>query len=104
MRLADEIGGLSIKTDVTDRADAVAAVERTARQLGRLDIVIHNAGVMLLGPIVDAPIQEWDRMVAVNLRGLLHIARSASTPAGRRRARATPRRRSRERQLRRGSP
>ena len=56
---------------------AVAAVERTARDLGRLDIVINNAGVMLLGPIVDAPVEEWDRMVALNLQGLLYVAHAA---------------------------
>jgi NADP-dependent 3-hydroxy acid dehydrogenase YdfG len=75
--LAAEIGGLSIEADVTDRDQAVAAVERTARELGRLDIVINNAGVMLLGPIVDAPVEEWDRMVALNLQGLLYVAHAA---------------------------
>ncbi len=75
--LAAEIGGLAIETDVTDRDQAVAAVERTAGEFGRLDIVINNAGVMLLGPIVDAPVQEWDRMVALNLQGLLYVAHAA---------------------------
>jgi NADP-dependent 3-hydroxy acid dehydrogenase YdfG len=75
--LAAQIGGLPIEADVTDREQAIAAVERTAQELGRLDIVINNAGVMLLGPIVDAPVQEWDRMVALNLQGLLYVAHAA---------------------------
>src|ERR1700704_6155996 len=75
--LTTEIGGLAIETDVTDRDQAVAAVERTAQELGRLDIVINNAGVMLLGPIVDAPVEEWDRMIALNLQGLLYVAHAA---------------------------
>jgi NADP-dependent 3-hydroxy acid dehydrogenase YdfG len=75
--LAAEIGGLPIEADVTDREQAVAAVEHTAQKLGRLDIVINNAGVMLLGPIVDAPVEEWDRMVALNLQGLLYVAHAA---------------------------
>jgi NADP-dependent 3-hydroxy acid dehydrogenase YdfG len=75
--LAAQIGGLPIEADVTDREQATAAVERTAQELGRLDIVINNAGVMLLGPIVDAPVQEWDRMVALNLQGLLYVAHAA---------------------------
>jgi NADP-dependent 3-hydroxy acid dehydrogenase YdfG len=75
--LVAEIGGLAIEADVTDREQAVAAVERTASELGRLDVVINNAGVMLLGPIVDAPVEEWDRMVALNLQGLLYVAHAA---------------------------
>jgi NADP-dependent 3-hydroxy acid dehydrogenase YdfG len=75
--LAAEIGGLAIEADVTDREQAVGAVERAAQELGRLDIVINNAGVMLLGPIVDAPVEEWDRMVALNLQGLLYVAHAA---------------------------
>jgi len=68
---------LVIETDVTERAQAEAAVERTAAELGRLDILVNNAGVMLLGPAVGAPIEEWDRMVDLNLRGLLYTAHAA---------------------------
>jgi len=75
--LAGDIGGLAIEADVTDREQARSAVERTASELGRLDIVINNAGVMLLGPIVDAPVEEWDRMVALNVQGLLYVAHAA---------------------------
>jgi NADP-dependent 3-hydroxy acid dehydrogenase YdfG len=75
--LAEQIGGLAIEADIADREQAVAAVERTAQELGRLDIVINNAGVMLLGPIVDAPVEEWDRMVELNVQGLLSVAHAA---------------------------
>src|SRR6478735_9376799 len=75
--LAGEIGGLAIEADVTQREQAQAAVERTADELGRLDIVINNAGVMLLGQIVDAPVEEWDRMIDPNLKGLLYVAHAA---------------------------
>jgi len=75
--LQAQIAGLAIQADVTDRGQAVAAVERTAQELGRIDIVVNNAGVMLLGPIVDAPVEEWDRMVALNVQGLLYIAHAA---------------------------
>jgi NADP-dependent 3-hydroxy acid dehydrogenase YdfG len=75
--LAGEIGGLAIEADITDQRQAIAAVQRTADELGRLDTVINNAGVMLLGPIVDAPTEEWDRMIDLNLKGLMYVAHAA---------------------------
>src|SRR6201994_770149 len=78
-KLASEISSrtLVLETDVTNREQAFAAVERTAAELGRLDVGINNPGVMLLGPIVDAPVEEWERMVHLNLLGLLYTAHAA---------------------------
>jgi NADP-dependent 3-hydroxy acid dehydrogenase YdfG len=75
--LQRDIGGIVIEADVTDREQATGAVERAAHELGSLDVVVNNAGVMLLGPIVDAPVEEWDRMIALNLQGLLYVAHAA---------------------------
>jgi len=81
-KLASEIGGeghtaLAIESDITDPEQAAGAVERTVAELGRLDIVVNNAGVMLLGPLEDAPLEEWDRMIDLNLKGLIKTTHAA---------------------------
>jgi len=79
--LAERIGGtgraLVIEADITDPAQAEGAVATTVRELGRLDTLVNNAGVMLLGPIVGAPVEEWQRMVNLNLLGLLSCTHAA---------------------------
>jgi NADP-dependent 3-hydroxy acid dehydrogenase YdfG len=75
--LAAEIDALVIEADITDRDQAIAAVDRTVDELGT---VINNAGVMLLGDAESAPLEEWDRMVAINVLGLLYVAHAAIEP------------------------
>jgi NADP-dependent 3-hydroxy acid dehydrogenase YdfG len=67
----------AIAADVTDQAQAEQAVTRTVERFGRLDTLINNAGVMLLGPAVGAPLDEWQRMVDLNVMGLLYCAHAA---------------------------
>jgi NADP-dependent 3-hydroxy acid dehydrogenase YdfG len=66
-----------IPADLTDPAEAPRVIEDVVAKTGRIDILINNAGVMLLGPISGAPVQEWERMIDINLRGLLHCAHAA---------------------------
>lgn len=68
---------LALESDVTDERQATEAVERTVSDLDRLDILINNAGVMLLGPATGAPLSEWKRMVELNVLGLLYCAHAA---------------------------
>ena len=76
--IADAGGtALPIEVDVSEREQAEAAVAKTVAELGRLDVLVNNAGVMLLGPINEAPVEEWERMIEVNLLGLLYTSRAA---------------------------
>ena len=77
-RIAAEGGrAVAIETDVGDEASARAFVEGAAEQLGRLDVLVNNAGVMLLGPVEGADTEHWRRMVDVNCLGLLYCTHAA---------------------------
>ena len=78
--LAGEIGALVIEADLTDRAQATETVRRTVEELGRLDTVVNNAGVMLLGQAADQALDDWQRMVDINLNGVLYVAHAAIEP------------------------
>jgi clavulanate-9-aldehyde reductase len=80
--LAERIEGdggkaLALETDVADERQARAFVEQTKEKLGGLDVLVNNAGLMLLGPIAGADTEEWRRMVDVNLLGLLYCTHAA---------------------------
>ncbi|WP_213002419.1 SDR family oxidoreductase [Winogradskya consettensis] len=60
------------RLDVTDRADMARFVDTAVRTHGRIDVLINNAGVMPLSRLDALLVDEWDRMIDVNVRGLLH--------------------------------
>ena len=63
--------------DVTKRAEVEAFIHAAVEQFGRIDVVVNNAGVMATAPLGKALIDEWDRMIDVNLKGVLYAIASA---------------------------
>lgn len=77
-RIEDEGGrAAAITVDVADEGAARSFIEQTRDQLGGLHALINNAGVMLLGPVDGANLDEWRRMVDVNVLGLLYCTHAA---------------------------
>ncbi len=71
--LADELGNgsIAIEADVTDRDSIVAAAERVRQELGTADVLVNNAGVMLLGPFGSGQRADYRQMIEVNLLGAI---------------------------------
>jgi NADP-dependent 3-hydroxy acid dehydrogenase YdfG len=76
--LAAELGdhAVHVAVDVSDRDAIGAAADSIRRRLGRVDLVVANAGVMLPAPFEEADTTEWDRMLDTNVRGLLATGRA----------------------------
>jgi len=68
---------LAVTADITDRVQAEAAVQTVVDRFGRLDILINNAGLMLLAPVASADVADWERMIAINQNGLLYMTKAA---------------------------
>jgi clavulanate-9-aldehyde reducatase len=77
--LASELGdnAIAVDTDVADEDSCRALIERAKSELGRIDVLVNNAGVMLLGPVGGADTAEWRTMVEVNLLGLMYCTHAA---------------------------
>ena len=67
-------GGKAIgqAVDVTNREDLQAFADHALEKFGRIDVIVNNAGVMPLSPVAALKVDEWDRMIDVNIRGVLH--------------------------------
>lgn len=68
---------LAVHLDVTDCAQVEAFMQSAVNKFGSLDVLINNAGVMLLSMLDDAKFSEWDRMIDVNIKGVLYGIGSA---------------------------
>ena len=60
------------RLDVTDKTDVQAFAEDARQRWGRVDVIINNAGIMPLSPLASMKTEEWDRMVDINIKGVLH--------------------------------
>jgi NADP-dependent 3-hydroxy acid dehydrogenase YdfG len=81
-QLADDIAGLggrayAIEADITEPDQAVGAVREALDRLDRLDVLVNNAGIMHLGTALHTTLGEWDRMVDLNVKALLHVTHAA---------------------------
>jgi NADP-dependent 3-hydroxy acid dehydrogenase YdfG len=77
-RIEDEGGtAVALEVDVSDEAAARGFVEAAHERFGRLDTLVNNAGVMLLGPVEQADSEDWRTMVNVNLLGLMYCTHAA---------------------------
>lgn len=75
--------GFAVPADSADAAQLTAAVERTVRELGRLDILVNNGGVFVAGPPERTTLEDVDRVLAVNTRGAYVAAQAALRHIGR---------------------
>src|ERR1039457_919925 len=71
---------LSLPVDVSDSGQVNAGVQQTLEEFGRLDIVLANAGIVTVGPLVGVTDQSWDEMVATNLTGVFTTLRAVVPP------------------------
>jgi NADP-dependent 3-hydroxy acid dehydrogenase YdfG len=62
---------------VSSKEQVRGAIEHAVSELGRLDTLVNNAGMMLLGPVENAPLEEWEQMLQVNVAGLMYCTHAA---------------------------
>lgn len=69
---------LAVSTDVSETADVKRLFDRTHNELGRIDILVNNSGILRAASLLDTEPEEWDRVIATNLRGTFLCMRAAA--------------------------
>ncbi|MCY3918148.1 MAG: SDR family NAD(P)-dependent oxidoreductase [Chloroflexi bacterium] len=74
-----ERGGacLALEVDVSDRASCQSLVDQAVEAFGGIDVIVNNAGVIQTGPLVDFAERDWDRIFAVNVKGIFLMSQAA---------------------------
>jgi meso-butanediol dehydrogenase/(S,S)-butanediol dehydrogenase/diacetyl reductase len=77
-KLAAEMGQVAVRADVTRRADVERMVDEPYRRWGRLDVLFNNAGVIRVQPMLEVAEEDWDRVMAVNLRAVFFVLQAVA--------------------------
>jgi NAD(P)-dependent dehydrogenase (short-subunit alcohol dehydrogenase family) len=75
-----------VKTEVSRKADAERMVAETVREFGRLDVLVNNAGILFTAPVLETTEEMWDKLLAVNVKGLFFCAAAAAREMTKRRS------------------
>jgi 3-oxoacyl-[acyl-carrier protein] reductase len=75
----ETLGGqaASFPTDVSRETEVISLVRHSVERFGRLDVVVNNAGIGVFGPLVETTTEQWDELMAVNVRGPFLLCREA---------------------------
>ena len=69
---ADGAKALAVSVDVTNRAQVEALVQKAIDTYGKIDVLVNNAGIMPIAPLSLLKVDEWDRMIDLNIKGVLY--------------------------------
>ena len=74
--VAAEVGGVAVTADVTSETEMSGAVDTVLDRLGRIDVLVNNAGVAWMGPALDMPLEALQAMLRVNIEGVFIASRA----------------------------
>lgn len=69
---ADQGKAVFVQTDVTNKEQVQALVDKAVSSFGKLDVMVNNAGFMAMAPLSELKIEEWDKMIDINIKGVLY--------------------------------
>src|SRR5439155_23094698 len=73
--LEHKLGVAFVQCDVTEEAAVARMVDQVVERLGQIDVLFNNAGIINFGSVLDARVDEWDQLLATNVRGVFLVSR-----------------------------